>query len=458
VRVAWFSPLPPIRSGIAAYSAEILPGLRGEFTIDCFVEAPPHGQHVYDAHDFVWRHRLAPYDLTVYQLGNAPCHDYMWAYLAAYPGLVVLHDARLHHARARALLAQGRAHDYREEFRFDHPDAVPHFVEYAIEGLGGPIYSFWSMLRVVMVTARMVAVHNPRVATDLRAEYPAATIDTLRMGVRASAADADAAGRVRRRLSIPAGAIVFAAFGKMTAEKRIGPILRGFRALLALSVNAYLLLVGDAGEYPALEREKFDLDRVRATGYVEDREIGAYLAASDVCLCLRWPTALETSASWLRCLAAGRATVITNLAHLADVPAMEPRAPLSADQARQPVAMTIDLLDEDRSLLLAMRRLATDSVLRDRLARHGYDWWQRQHTIELMANDYRRVIHAAIDRPAPVPTSLPAHITHDYAETARRTADRFGVEIDVLRHIGRASSGQPFRLSDVQQPEVSTEK
>ena len=140
------------------------------------------GERVYDAHDFVWRHRREPYDLTVYQLGNAPCHDYMWAYLPAYPGLVVLHDARLHHARARALLRRDRADDYRAEFHFDHPDAVRDFTEYAVEGLGGPIYSFWSMLRVVMLTARTVAVHNSRVASDLRDEYPAAVVDTLQDG------------------------------------------------------------------------------------------------------------------------------------------------------------------------------------------------------------------------------------------------------------------------------------
>src|SRR5262245_9305617 len=94
--IAWFSPLPPVRSGISAYSADLIPALAETFVIDSYPESR--------AHDFVWRQRRAPYDLVVYQLGNAPCHDYMWAYLARYPGCVVLHDARLHHARARRLL------------------------------------------------------------------------------------------------------------------------------------------------------------------------------------------------------------------------------------------------------------------------------------------------------------------------------------------------------------------
>src|SRR5438067_6207072 len=147
MRVAWFSPLPPVRSGIATVNAALLERLDGEMAIDCFVDRRaypqmrrPRERCVFDAHDFVWKMRRAPYDLVVYQLGNAAWHDYMWAYLARYPGLVVLHDPRLHHARARHLLHERRFDDYRREFWYDHPHASRDFVEYAVEGLGGPIY------------------------------------------------------------------------------------------------------------------------------------------------------------------------------------------------------------------------------------------------------------------------------------------------------------------------------
>jgi len=435
MRLAWFSPLPPVRSGVAAYSADVLPHLRGDHAIDCFVDSAVRVDDSCDAHDFVWRHHREPYDLVVYQLGNAPCHDYLWAYLAAYPGLVVLHDARLHHARARCLLSRGRADDYRAEFRFDHPDAVQDFAEYAVEGLGGPIYSFWSMIRVVASTARMVAVHNPRVAAALGEEYPGAAVETIRMGVPASAMARDrltARAGVRRELGIPDDAVVFVAFGKMTADKRIGEILRAFVALVGEGVNAFLMLVGDAGEYPAIERAAHGIDRVRVTGYVADAAVDAYLAAGDVCLCLRWPTALETSASWLRSLAARRATVITGLAHLVDVPAIDPRSWRPTHAGREPVAVRIDLLDEDRSLLLAMRRLAAERTLRDDLGSAGYEYWARDHTLEAMAADYRRVIDAAVSRPAPLPAGLPPHLTEDHSATARQIARSFDVDLDIL--------------------------
>jgi glycosyltransferase involved in cell wall biosynthesis len=442
-RVAWFSPLPPVRSGIASDNAELLARLDGELVIDRFVDdrfvdgavrRPARGR-VFDAHDFVWKHQLDPYDLVTYQLGNASCHDYMWAYLAAYPGLVVLHDPRLHHARARQLLSQRRFDDYRHEFWYDHPGAPADFVEYAVEGLGGSIYYFWPMLRVVMHTARIVAVHNERVAADLRGQFPETPIAAIRLGKAPLATDSAARSRIRSALRLSDASIVFAVFGKLTAEKRIASILRAFSALAAERADAALLLAGDGADYPSLgqELEASGLaDRVRVTGYVAEESIGEYLAAADVCLCLRWPTAQETSGSWLQCLAAGRPTVISDLAHLVDVPALDPKTWRPTHPSREPVAVAIDLLEEDRTLRLAMGRLADDERLRADLARAGHAYWSAGHTLDLMVADYRRLIEEAAGRPAPRASDLPAHVTCDYSDLARSIARQLGVQIDIL--------------------------
>jgi glycosyltransferase involved in cell wall biosynthesis len=429
LRLAWFSPVPPTRTGVASYTAELVPLLQRALAIDCYPESR--------AHDFVWQYRRAPYDLVVYQLGNAPYHDYIWPYVVAYPGLVVLHDPRLHQARARQLLSQKRLDHYRHEFWFDHPDTPRDFVEYAIEGLGGPIYYFWPMIRVLMKTARAVGVHNERVADELRTSFPEAIVRSVPLGKAPFRSSAAARQETRADAGLSDAAIVYAVFGKLTAEKRIGPILRAFASTVRDGIDAWLWLVGDAAEYPSLGAELRQLaiaERVRVTGYVSDEAIGTYLEATDVCLCLRWPTALETSGSWLHCLAAGRATVITDLAHLVDVPTIDPRhyrtsaaGPVEGSHWREAVAVRIDLLDEDQALRAAMRALATDAALREGLARAGHAYWAANHTIELTAARYRDVIYEAAARPTPVCTDLPRHFTEDYTDLTRRIADRFGV-------------------------------
>ena len=438
MRAAWFSPLPPNPSGIAAYSADVLPLLEGPsgFSIDRFVDAPPApgGSNVFNAHDFVWKHQRKPYDLVVYQLGNARWHDYMWAYLAAYPGLVVLHDTRLHHARARHLLSQGRQDDYRREFRYDHPDAPPGVEEFAVEGLAGSAYYLWSMLPVVLRTARLVAVHNARVAGDLHDQHPDVRVETIRMGVPpclpAAGTALEARARLRRELAIPETATVFVAFGHVTPEKRIEPVLRG---LAGGGDHARLLLVGPADGMPSLagliSRHGLD-NRVHVTGYIPDDQVPAYLAAADACLCLRWPTAGETSASWLRALAAGKPTVITALAHLTDVPTLDAATGRLSHRSQAPVAISVDLLDEDNAVRAAMAMLSADGALRSQLASAGHAYWEREHRLELMADDYRRVMQDAASRPAPRPDGLPAHFTDDYSALVRRMAAEMGVAAD----------------------------
>ena len=122
----------PSAPGIAHYAAELLPSLARRHAIDVYPNdrrAPDtrlNGISAFSAHDFVWKQARTPYDLVVYQLGNNTCHDYMWAYMTRYPGLVVLHDGQLHQSRARALIAGRRERRrYRAELAFDHPDAPP---------------------------------------------------------------------------------------------------------------------------------------------------------------------------------------------------------------------------------------------------------------------------------------------------------------------------------------------
>ncbi len=171
-RLAWFSPMPPVATGVAACSADLVAALRDEHEIDIFVDEPVvrMAPGTRSAHDFVWRHQQQPYDLTVYQVGNSSHHDYLWPYLFRYPGLTVLHDAHLHHARAASLLRRFRAEDYRTEFAWNHPDENPDTAELAVAGFDNHLYYAWPMTRLVARASKLVAVHGPALAARLQAD------------------------------------------------------------------------------------------------------------------------------------------------------------------------------------------------------------------------------------------------------------------------------------------------
>jgi glycosyltransferase involved in cell wall biosynthesis len=449
MRLAWFSPMPPVRSGIAACSADLVGALRadGAIEIDVFVDEPVArvAPGTRSAHDFVWRHRQRAYDLPVYQLGNSSHHDFLWPYLFRYPGLAVLHDTHLHHARAAALLRTKRVDEYRAEFVANHPDAPPEVAELAIRGFDSHLYYSWPMIRLVAATSRMIAVHSRPAAEALRAELPDAAVEWIRLG-HGTDVTAARAGEARTRVlaahRVPPTAVVFGVFGGLTPEKRIPQVLDAFAALLPYAPDAWLLMGGAPPEHydPTADVRARGLgSRVVITGYLpSDDELTDHIAACDATLNLRWPTAGETSGPWLRCLAAGKPTVTLDLLQTADVPSLDPRtwtlrilgAPGLESESPDPITIAIDLVDEDHSLRLAMRRLALDAGLRRSVGAAARAWWQRNHTIVAMAADYRRVLPLAI---AAVPAvtrgraSLPRHLRDQAEGTLDAVLARFGV-------------------------------
>ena len=64
---------------------------------------------------------------------------------------------------------------------------------------------------------------------------------------------------------------------------------------------------------------------------------------------------------------------------------------------RAPIAVSIDLMDEDHSLTLALKRLIADQTLRAQLGAAAEAYWRANHTVEHMVEDYERLLSA----PAP---------------------------------------------------------
>jgi glycosyltransferase involved in cell wall biosynthesis len=427
MRLAWFSPWPPQPSGVAGRSAELVPLLTSRgYGIDVFVDervvavakhtpatAPAPGEvRIQSAHDFVWRVGRNQYDLVVYQMGNSRLHQYIWPYLVRWPGLAILHDVRLHHARGRALISAKRHDAYRAEFAWSHPDARPDGAEAAIAGFGGSYYYMWPMVRVVLERSRVVAAHTRGGAAELQDAFPNHRIEYVALGSgRATLPTPDERAAWRRERGWEPDSVVFGVFGGLTAEKRVAQVLRAFRATLAREPRARLVLAGASdgfSDWPSVARWFQVEHQVTFAGTLDDAAFEQTVAAVDVSINLRWPTAVETSGPWLQALAAGRPTIVTDLAHQTHVPTVDPRNWLPYDAKRgAPVAVGIDLLDEDHSLMLAMRRLAIDGDLRDKLGRTARGYWEREHSIERMVTEYDALLRRSIERPPDAPSELP---------------------------------------------------
>ena len=107
MRVAYFSPMPPETSGIADYSALLLPALRRHVDVTVVkrgTKRPPRGA-----------------DVAVYHIGNNPdAHGWILDALRRAPGIVVLHDFVLHHLVAGVTIGRRDGHGYLDAMEREH--------------------------------------------------------------------------------------------------------------------------------------------------------------------------------------------------------------------------------------------------------------------------------------------------------------------------------------------------
>jgi glycosyltransferase involved in cell wall biosynthesis len=407
-RLAFFSPIPPAASGVADYAADVLALLAGRYAIDVFHDqaapAPdrlPAAVGLHPQAEFAARQAQRPYDLAVHQMGNGPAHDFVYEPLVRTPGLLVLHDLVLHHARGRMFLdspearayaaapADARARDaaapvlarYADEVRDSYPAVAERLVAAQLGTVGDLLPYAYPLFRLPVAASRLVAVHNEFMAEAVRAEVPGAEVVRIPMPMRPLPVDDAAVAALRARHGIAVGDLVVGTFGLVTREKRIETVARAVARAAAVHPGVRLLVVGPVPDRAALEARLADLGvggRAIVTGRVPLSELAAHIELADVVAHLRYPTARETSAALLRVLAQGRATAMADLEHLADVPAN--------------AVLRVDLDDEEGDLT----RAAREHVL-------------REHSDDRAVSAYVEAIERAARLPDPKPRAWPAH-------------------------------------------------
>jgi hypothetical protein len=186
----------------------------------------------------------------------------------------------------------------------------------------------------------------------------------------------------RARLGLPLDAPILASFGHINPYKRLEPTLRAVRTLRAEYPGLRYVLVGSISpnyDVRAVIARSGVEDAVTVTGYVERAAFEDYVAAADICLNLRHPTAGETSASLLRLLGAGKPTLVTATGSFTELP---------ADVAAQ---VDPDLTEGD--LILAYcRLLLSRPELAAALGANARNYVAREHTLEVAAARYMRFL------------------------------------------------------------------
>jgi glycosyltransferase involved in cell wall biosynthesis len=292
--VGFHSPLPPARTGVADYAAALLAELRRHGTIEVAPERC---------------------DIALYHTGNNGLHAEIYRRALAQPGVVVLHDAVLHHF----LLGQLNETGYADEFvynygEWNHGLARELWRTRAASGVDSRYFGY-PMLRRVAERALAVVVHNPAAAAAVLQHAPAArVVEIPHLFQEPAPVSGGEVMRYRQRLGVDPAAFLFGVFGYLRESKRLVAVLEAFRKLHRENQRTALLV---AGQFVSTDLERAVAPIMAAAGVVRlphlaEREFWMAAGAVDACINLRYPSVGETSGIAIRLMGIGKPVMVTD--------------------------------------------------------------------------------------------------------------------------------------------------
>jgi glycosyltransferase involved in cell wall biosynthesis len=391
-RLAFVSPLPPERSGIADYSADLLPELAKYYDIDlvlaqpAFDQARVPGDFAQRSVDWLDTHS-EQFDRVLYHFGNSTFHQHMFDLLERHPGVVVLHDFFLSGVIDYAETSSRYPNNYcRTLYRAHGYQALCDEREH------GRAESMcrYPCNKAVLDQASGIIVHSAH-SIELAARWygPAAASGWYQLPLmRALPGHIDKAA-ARKTLGIGADDFLVCSFGMLSPTKCSEQIVAAWidSALLA-DPRCHLVFVGDKAQLfgAALARRIANHPRIRITGYASEQLYRGYLAAADAAVQLRTRSRGETSAAVLDCLAYRLPTIINAHGSAAEVP--------------NEVCIKLDDDFAQAALSAAMEQLHRHDALRARLSAAAGAYMLAEHHPARIGALYRDAIEA-ISRGSP---------------------------------------------------------
>jgi len=303
LKIGFHAPFPPAPTGVADYAAALAEAL-GRFAE-------------------LERNPARAADVELYHVGNNELHRPIYERALRRPGVVVLHDAVLHHY----FLGSLKRGAYVEEFVYNYGEWCRGLAERLWErrarSAQDPRYFEYPMLRRIAESARAVVVHNGAAAGLVRTHAPdALVVEVPHLFAPPRLPPAAEVLRLRARLGVAPSATLFAVFGYLRESKRLPGVLRAFRKVRRARTDVALLVAGRFAS-PDLERAVapgLAQPGVLRAGYLAERDFWLHASAADAVINLRYPAAGETSGIAIRMMGIGKAVLVSAGAESASFP------------------------------------------------------------------------------------------------------------------------------------------
>jgi glycosyltransferase involved in cell wall biosynthesis len=385
-RLAYVSPLPPARSGIAAYSAELLPELARHYDIELVLAQESVDDPVLDSHfpqrSIAWFDEHAhTFEHIVYQFGNSAFHSHMFGLLERHPGVVVLHDFFLSGVVSHAEVDHELPNHYCRSLYLAHgygalaeekQDRTASILTYpcnkaVLDRATG----------VIVHSAHAVALGNRWYGPEYADGWRVLPLVCLRPGP-----DTSDRFEVRAALGFGPADYVVCSFGVLSAPKCNDRLVEAWiDSTLGRDPHCHLVFVGELaqGRFGIALRDRIAAHpRIKITGYADTSLYRRYLAAADAAVQLRGSSRGETSGAVLDCLSYGLPTIANAHGSAAEVP--------------EHACLRLEDAFTQEALRAALERMHGDDALRARLANAAAAYMEKTHAPARIAALYRDAI------------------------------------------------------------------
>ncbi|HBV97876.1 MAG: hypothetical protein JL50_07695 [Peptococcaceae bacterium BICA1-7] len=334
MRIAWFSPLPPLKSGISEYSEVILYHLKNRAEVHLWVDGftpDPVFYKDFTVIDYCSTEEVLPllkkYDAIVYNMGNnVGFHRGMYEIFLEYPGIVILHDYVLHHFIVGYWInKKAGLEGYFSELRNQYGPDLEESARKALRRKT-PLWETDEVIKYplnknLLKRATGVIVHSEYVKMLVKDNVHDRVVKINSPVYPVPCASLNKKGD---DLGLPEDKVILAHMGFLNPAKRMDTVMAVIAGEESLKKNIFLLIIGGSSNINyRLEEYAKSLgisENVSFLGYLPLEEAYAYLNCSHICLSLRYPTMGETSSSLIRIMSIGKPAVVTKAGWYDELP------------------------------------------------------------------------------------------------------------------------------------------
>lgn len=324
-KIAWLSPFPPQKSGIANYSDWLVRALKPHFDIDLYYdhEAPAVDlQKEFDVYPLsVFAEHYESYDEAIYHLGNnRDFHKGTYELAWNFPGTIVLHDYNISAFMHEAFYRQNYEL-YRQALPNGHGDE-------GYKGFQSLIHRLLTdssespMSHAIVSRSKKVIVHHRWVKNQFTNNQHIGVIPLFaQLNYRPTR---DEIELFKNRLGIRNNYFVVACLGFINRNKLPNLQIEVAKRLIDDGYPLQMIFAGEpAPEVKGLVSEvqsgRYG-ENIIFTGYQTEADYFTSLFASDVIINLRDPSMGEGSLTLMQALAAAKPTIISDVNQYREFP------------------------------------------------------------------------------------------------------------------------------------------